>query len=67
MGARRLSERRRTVLRSIVAPAHTAGLQPHLSCSRRPSTKEHIMGKYFIGWLLGVPVVVLVLAYLVFH
>jgi len=25
------------------------------------------MGKYFIGWLLGVPVVVLVLAYLVFH
>jgi len=29
--------------------------------------KEHIMGKYVIGWLLGVPVVVLVLAYLVFH
>jgi len=25
------------------------------------------MGKYFIGWLLVVPVVVLVLAYLVFH
>jgi len=25
------------------------------------------MGKYFLGWLLGVPVVVLVLIYLVFH
>jgi len=25
------------------------------------------MGKYVIGWFLGVPVVVLVLAYLVFH
>ena len=25
------------------------------------------MGKYFIGWLLGVPAIVLVLLYLVFH
>jgi hypothetical protein len=25
------------------------------------------MGKYFIGWLLGVPVFVLVLIYLFFH
>jgi len=29
--------------------------------------KEHIMGKYVIGWFLGVPVVVLVLAYLIFN
>jgi len=25
------------------------------------------MGKYFLGWLMGVPVVVLVLLYLFFH
>jgi hypothetical protein len=29
--------------------------------------KENIMGKYFLGWLLGVPAIVLVLLYLVFH
>jgi len=28
--------------------------------------KEMIMGKYFVGWLLGVPAVVLVIAYLIF-
>jgi len=26
-----------------------------------------IMGKYVVGWLLGVPAVVLVVAYLFFH
>jgi len=25
------------------------------------------MGKYFLGWLLGVPTVVLVVLYLIFH
>jgi len=25
------------------------------------------MGKYFLGWLLGVPAIVLVLLYLFFH
>jgi hypothetical protein len=30
-------------------------------------TKENSMGKYFIAWLLGVPAVVLVVAYLFFH
>jgi len=25
------------------------------------------MGKYFIGWLLGIPAVLLVLLYLIFH
>lgn len=29
-------------------------------------TRRCIMGKYFIGWLLGVPVVVLVIIYLIF-
>ena len=28
--------------------------------------KEKVMGKYFVGWLLGVPVVVLVILYLIF-
>ena len=31
-----------------------------------PNTKENPMGKYFIGWLLGVPVVVLVILYFLF-
>jgi hypothetical protein len=26
-----------------------------------------IIAKYFVGWLLGVPVVVLVVLYLIFH
>ena len=30
-------------------------------------TQEHSMGKYFIGWLLGVPVFVLVILYFLFH
>lgn len=28
--------------------------------------KENIMGKYFIGWLLGIPAVVLVILYFIF-
>jgi len=28
---------------------------------------EKVMGKYLIGWLLGVPVVVLAALYLLFH
>jgi hypothetical protein len=28
---------------------------------------ESIMGKYVLGWFLGVPVFVLVIAYLIFH
>jgi hypothetical protein len=29
--------------------------------------QESVMGKYLIGWILGVPVFVLVIAYLFFH
>lgn len=29
--------------------------------------KEIVMGKYVLGWFLGVPVVVLVIAYMIFH
>lgn len=35
--------------------------QKHTLIARRG-----IMGKYFIGWLLGIPVVVLVIIYLIF-
>jgi hypothetical protein len=28
---------------------------------------ERAMGKYFLGWILGVPVVVLVVVFLIFH
>jgi hypothetical protein len=35
--------------------------------TRAPSNiQEYIMGKYFIGWLLGVPAVVLLIAYFFF-
>lgn len=33
------------------------------STSRQDSNEEDVMGKYFLGWLLGVPAVVLVLIY----
>ena len=36
-----------------------------------PSTvqlfQENIMGKYFLAWLLGVPMFVLVIIYIFFH
>jgi hypothetical protein len=48
------------------APQGRLDPAPIVRASIHP-TKEHIMGKYVIGWFLGVPVVVLVLAYLVFH
>jgi hypothetical protein len=31
------------------------------------ATEILIMGKYVLGWFLGVPVIVLVIAYLIFH
>ena len=33
----------------------------------RPRLQETVMGKYLIGWVLGVPVIVLVVAYFFFH
>jgi hypothetical protein len=29
--------------------------------------KESIMGKYFLAWLIGVPIGVLVIVWLIFH
>ncbi len=33
----------------------------------RLSDTEHIMGKYFLAWLLGVPGIVLIIIYLFFN
>jgi hypothetical protein len=33
----------------------------------RPVSGASMMGKYLLGWLLGVPVVVLVIIYLIFN
>jgi Na+(H+)/acetate symporter ActP len=30
-------------------------------------SRGHDMGKYLVGWLLGVPVIVLVILYFFFH
>ena len=48
---------------------HLAGntSAPTYSDPHRNSRKEIDMGKYFIGWLLGIPAVLLVLLYLIFH
>lgn len=37
-----------------------------LPASRMPP-QEHIMGKYVLGWFLGVPLVVLVAIYFLAH
>lgn len=44
------------------------------SVSRGPIWQHHftatgalIMGKYFLGWLLGVPAIVLIIVYLIFN
>jgi hypothetical protein len=43
-------------------PAPTGSGAPAPQRSRR-----HLMGKYLVGWLLGVPVLVLVILYFFFH
>ena len=41
--------------------------QPDLAPRRRSVQGDIIMGKYLVGWLLGVPVFVLVILYFFFH
>jgi len=40
-----------------------------MSARRRPGVKqtEQTMGKYVLGWFLGIPLGVLVILYLIFH
>ena len=35
--------------------------------TERFENKENMMGKYFLGWILGVPAIVLVLIYFFMH
>jgi hypothetical protein len=41
--------------------------RPVLATRRRSIPGDNIMGKYLVGWLLGVPVFVLVILYFFFH
>ena len=47
--------------------ALTPRRQPDLAPRRRSVQGDIIMGKYLVGWLLGVPVLVLVILYFFFH
>ena len=40
---------------------------PYRDAYRTLRTKEHIMGKYVLAWALGVPGIILVIAYLLFN
>jgi hypothetical protein len=40
---------------------------PYRDAHRTLRTKEHIMGKYVLAWALGVPGIIIVIAYLLFH
>jgi hypothetical protein len=50
-----------------MAPTSDTTRVHRLPIRSHPSFPEIDMGKYFIGWLLGVPAIVLVLLYLIFH
>jgi len=41
--------------------------RPDQAIRRRDIQGDIIMGKYLVGWLLGVPVFVLVILYFFFH
>ena len=44
-----------------------AQLRGMSGCGGLVSKRRSVMGKYFVGWLLGVPVFVLVIIYLVMN
>jgi hypothetical protein len=44
---------------------NSGGRQPKFASPH--SRLEIIMGKYLLGWVLGVPAIVLVVAYFLFH
>ena len=35
--------------------------------ARQIATRRRIMGKYVLGWFLGIPAIVLVILYMIFH
>ena len=36
-------------------------------CARRQPERSSDMGKYLLGWIMGVPVIVLVIIYVLFN
>jgi len=44
-------------------PRDALGRSLYARCSLH---REHVMGKYLIGWVLGIPAIVLVIAYFFF-
>ena len=59
--------RRSAFLQTTCIPAGTAHRACSLFLGLQNLFKESVMGKYFLGWLLGVPAVVLVGIYVVTH
>jgi hypothetical protein len=55
------------VLQPAGASVHRNVAPLHLLYGRLSQLKEHNMGKYVLAWALGVPGVIVVLAYLFFH
>jgi hypothetical protein len=51
----------------IRAVGRATALLPTSMLSSSESSKEFVMGKYLIAWILGVPAFVLVIAYFFFH
>lgn len=49
---------------STVIKAHA---RPAVRSINKHDNEEDVMGKYFLGWLLGIPAVVLVLIYFFMH
>jgi hypothetical protein len=47
------------------AAAHRRGERAGPCCSHWQTQLEKIMGKYVLGWLLGIPAVVLVVIYFI--
>ena len=56
----------RLALRHANCTSALQSVVPH-SRSHVNRYQETFMGKYVLGWFLGVPVVVLVIIYLIFH
>lgn len=66
---RRLDEviRQAPLIPGAGTDAGTAIAEPACALAAHGAVKgDEAMGKYFIGWLLGVPAVVLVILYLIF-
>jgi hypothetical protein len=41
--------------------------RPLPSALQSQTNRRNVMGKYLIGWMLGVPVIVLVIVFIFFH